>query len=111
MARHGFIRTKEEIKFLVLYATGFLTFPVDLETIIDLCTWCDEGFGYFELKEAFDEMLETGHMEESEPGKYAITDKGRETMELFEKNLPYTVREAAQQSALRVVQKIGRAHV
>ncbi|MBS6546355.1 MAG: DUF4364 family protein [Butyricicoccus pullicaecorum] len=108
MARHGFIRTKEEIKFLVLYATGFLTFPVDLETIIDLCTWCDEGFGYFELKEAFDEMLETGHMEESEPGKYAITDKGRETMELFEKNLPYTVREAAQQSALRVVQKLRR---
>lgn len=108
MARHGFIRTKEEIKFLVLYATGFLPFPVDWETIIDLCTWCDQGFDYFELKEAFDEMLASGHMIEPEPGKYAVTDKGRETMELFEKNLPYTVREAAQQSALRVVQKLRR---
>ena len=108
MGRHGFIRTKEEIKFLILYATGFLPFPVDLENIVDLCTWCDEGFGYFELKEAFDEMLSTGHMAEPEPGKYAVTEKGRDTMELFEKNLPYTVREAAQQSALRVVQKLRR---
>lgn len=108
MARHGFIRTKEEIKFLILYATGFLPFPVDLESIVDLCTWCDDGFGFFELKEAFDEMLQTGHMSEPEPGLYAVTDKGRDTMELFEKNLPYTVREAAQQSALRVVQKLRR---
>lgn len=108
MARHGFIRTKEEIKFLILYATGYLPFPVDLESIVDLCTWCDDGFGFFELKEAFDEMLATGHMTEPEPGLYAITDKGRETMVLFERNLPYTVRESAQQSALRVVQKLRR---
>lgn len=108
MARHGFIRTKEEIKFLILYATGFLPFPVDLESIVDLCTWCDDGFGFFELKEAFDEMLDTAHMTQPVPGSYAITDKGRETMVLFERNLPFTVREAAQKSALRVVQQLRR---
>ncbi len=108
MARHGFIRTKEEIKFLILYAAGYLPFPVDWDTYVDLCTWCDEGFGFFELKEAFDELLQTGHMAEPEPEHYAITEKGRETMELFERNLPYSVREAAQQSALRVVQELRR---
>lgn len=108
MTRHGFIRTKEEIKFLILYASGFLPFSVNLESLVDLCTWCDDGFGFFEFKEAFDEMLQTGHMTEPKPGLYAITDKGRETMELFERSLPYTVREAAQKSALRVVQQLRR---
>lgn len=108
MARHGFIRTKEEIKFLILYSAGLLPFPVDWDTVVDLCTWCDEGFGFFELKEAFDELLKTGHMAEPEAGRFAITDKGQETMELFERSLPYSVREAAQQSALRVVQQLRR---
>ena len=108
MARHGFIKTKEEIKFLILYATGFLPFAVDLETIVDLCTWCDDGFGYFELKEAFDELINTGHMNKLSDELFEITEKGKETMELFKNHLPYTVREAAEQSALRVVQKLRR---
>ena len=108
MARHGFIRTKEEIKFLILYAAGYLPFPVDWDALVDLCTWCDEGFGFFELKEAFDELLASGHMAEPTPGRYAVTEKGRETASLFERNLPYSVREAAEQSALRVVQQLRR---
>lgn len=108
MARHGFIRTKEEIKFLILYAMGRLPFPVDLQCVVDLCTWCDGGFGFFELKEAFDEMLATGHIAQPGHDQYEITEKGREAAELFERNLPYSVREAAQQSALRVVQKLRR---
>ncbi|MFQ9125784.1 MAG: DUF4364 family protein [Butyricicoccaceae bacterium] len=39
---------------------------------------------------------------------YAITDKGREATRIFEKQLPYPVREAAQRSALRVVRQIRR---
>lgn len=108
MARYGFIRTKEEIKFLVLYAMGFLTFPVSFESIVDICTWCDEGFGFFELKECFDEMVRTGHISVDGDTTYTITEKGRETMKLFEDHLPYTVRESAQRSALRVVQQLRR---
>ncbi len=108
MARHGFIKTKEEIKFLILYATGFLPFAVPLETIVDLCTWCDDGFGYFELKEAFDELINTGHINKLDDDLFKIAEKGRETMELFKNHLPYTVRESAEQSALRVVQQLRR---
>ena len=99
MVRYGFIHTKEDIKFLVLFAMDLLPFPVSFSTIVDLTTWCDEGFGYFELSEAFYEMEET---------LYAITEKGREATRIFEKQLPYPVREAAQRSALRVVRQIRR---
>lgn len=111
MVRYGFIHSKEDIKFLVLFAMDLLPFPVSFSTVVDLTTWCDEGFGYFELSEAFYEMLPTGHIaehkEDGEP-KYSITDKGREAIRVFEKQLPYPVREAAQRSALRVVRQIRR---
>lgn len=111
MVRYGFIRTKEDIKFLVLYSMGFLDFPVSFESVVDICTWCDDGFSYFELQEAFYEMVETGHIERA-PGEgeplYRITAMGRETAELFETSLPYTVRESAQASALRVVRALRR---
>lgn len=111
MVRYGFIHSKEDIKFLVLFAMDLLPFPVDFSTVVDLTTWCDEGFGYFELSEAFYEMVPTGHIEEhadeSSP-QYAITEKGRETVRVFEKQIPFPVREAAQRSAIRVVRQIRR---
>ena len=88
MVRYGFIHTKEDIKFLVLFAMDLLPFPVSFSTIVDLTTWCDEGFGYFELSEAFYEMVPTGHIEEiPDEGEtlYAITEKGREATRIFEK--------------------------
>ena len=47
MIRYVFIHTKEDIKFLVLFAMDLLPFPVTFETVVDLITWCDDGFGYF----------------------------------------------------------------
>lgn len=111
MVRYGFIHSKEDIKFLVLFAMDLLPFPVTFSTVVDLTTWCDEGFGYFELSEAFYEMLPTGHIEEHRDGGealYSITEKGREATRIFEKHLPAPVRQAAQRSALRVVRQIRR---
>ena len=72
MVRYGFIHTKEDIKFLVLFAMDLLPFPVSFSTIVDLTTWCDEGFGYFELSEAFYEMVPTGHIEEISDGRNPV---------------------------------------
>ena len=112
MVRYGFIHSKEDIKFLVLFAMDLLPFPVSFSTVVDLTTWCDEGFGYFELSEAFYEMLPPGHIaeqkEDGEP-KYSITDKGREAIRVFEKQLPYPVREAAQRSAAIHTSVVERA--
>ena len=108
MVRYGFITTKEEIKFLVLFAMDLLPFPVSFSTIVDLTTWCDEGFGYFELSEAFYEMVPTVEIPDEGETLSAIPEKGREATRIFEKQLPYPVREAAQRSALRVVRQIRR---
>lgn len=111
MVRYGFIREKDDIKFLVLFAMDLLPFPVDFATIVDLTTWCDDGFGYFELSEAFYELLPSDHIEESISGDiamYAITQKGHDAIRVIEKQLPFAVREAAQRSAIRVVRQIRR---
>lgn len=111
MIRYGFIRTKDEIKFLLLTCMTYLPFPVSYDAIVDICTWCDDGFGYFELTEAFSELRETGHVvcEKSAPNElFSITEKGRETARIFSNRLPYTVRESAELSALRVIRKIRR---
>lgn len=111
MARYGFIHSKEDIKFLILFAMDLLPFPVSFSTVVDLTTWCDEGFGYFELSEAFYEMLPTGHIEEHKShgnAQYTITEKGRDAIRIFEKQLPFPVRESAQRSVIRVVRQLRR---
>ncbi len=112
MIRYGLLRTKEEIKFLILTCMSYLTFPVPYEAVVDICTWCDDGFGYFELSEAFSELQDSKHIEKiTEAGQgdtFTITQKGLNTAAAFHKSLPYTVREAAEVSALRVIRKIRR---
>ena len=111
MARYGFIKTKDDVKFLILYAMGYLPEAADLETVLDVCTWCDDGFGWFEFKEAFDELVGTGHLTRAAgegEARYTVSDKGREALLAFANRLPYTVRESAQRSALRVVRKARR---
>lgn len=111
MARYGFIKTKEDVKFLILYALCYLPEAATFETLLDVCTWCDDGFGWFEFKEAFDELVATGHIAVADPcadTTYRISDKGQEALAAFHNRLPYTVREAAQRSALRVVRQAHR---
>lgn len=90
----------------------YLEIPVTFESIVDICTWCDDGFSYFDLQEAFQEMLKTGHIARTADEKgialYSITPSGRDAAQVFEKNLPAPVRESAQASALRVVRQLRR---
>ncbi len=109
MARHGFIREKDDVKFLILYVMTFLSEGVTFEDLADMVL-CDDAFGYFEYAEAANELVDSQHILKSEgsPALYTITEKGRKTSEAFEKRLPSVVREAAQRSAVRVVRRIRR---
>ena len=111
LPRYGFIREKSEIKYLILYAMTYLPIPVDETALIDICL-IDDAFGYLEFAEAFHELVDTGHVlrEERETGAvFAITDKGRNAAEVFELQIPFSVRERAQRSALRVVRELRRS--
>lgn len=111
MIRHGFIRSKDEIKFLILYSLSFVKFPINFDNILDVCTWCDDGFDYFEFNIAFNELVASHHIEEftDEAVKtYIITRKGIDTSIAFENKLPVSIKELANISALRVTRTIRR---
>ncbi|NCE65426.1 DUF4364 family protein [Pseudoflavonifractor sp. 524-17] len=90
MSRFGFIHSKMDIKFLILYIMARVASGIDFPTLTEL-TMCDEGVDYFEFAEAAAELVETGHLN-LEDGQYTITDKGRQNGEACESNLPYSVR-------------------
>ncbi len=111
MPRYQYIRTKEDIKFLVLYAMQLMPGAVTFEDVVDLVTMCDDGFTWFELREAFDELIEsallTAEQSEEEP-HYRVAPAGREVSDAFISRLPHSVRRLAQESALRVIRRIHR---
>lgn len=89
MAR-GFIQDKLQLKLMLLYILGHLIEPVDLATITDLAL-CDDGVDYFQMSQALNELVETGHIT-LEDDLYAITQKGRRDCETCESTVPYSVR-------------------
>lgn len=110
MKRIGFIREKEDIKFLILYCMTFLHEPITMSNLADM-SMCDSAFGYMEFANAARELVDSGHIkEESVNGSfyYSLTYKGRATSEVFEKELPSPVRDAARRSAARVIHAIKR---
>ena len=91
MARYGFIHDKLEIKFLVLYIMSRAAAPLDFSTLTDL-TLIDEGVDYFDFAEAVAELVESGHLELTEDGRYVITEKGKKNGMVCESSLPYSVK-------------------
>ena len=109
MANLGYIRDKLDVKFLVLYVLKQLDRPVFFEDLADM-TLIDDGFGFFEFSEAAGEMVASGHIAElpGDPPTYEITDKGRSSSDGYEDRTPYSVRQAAQQAVLRVLNRARR---
>lgn len=102
MPHHGFINDMLDVKLLILYITSRLLYPVDLQTLYELCVQ-DDKLSYFDVMQAVPQMVETGHLSETEEG-YVITDKGRETAEITKDSLAFPV----QQRAARAVERFNR---
>lgn len=65
MGRLGFIHEKLDIKILILYILRRLPGTVDPETLAELCQ-CDSGVGYFDYSDCLADLVDTGHITESE---------------------------------------------
>jgi hypothetical protein len=89
MAR-GFVRTRFEVKLLVLYILAQLSQPVDLATLTELVL-CDEGVDYFLFSDVLDDLTRTGHAQQQN-GLISITAKGRANGSICESELAYSVR-------------------
>jgi predicted transcriptional regulator len=101
-----FIHEKLDIKILILFILSRLPGALSGETLADLVL-CDEGISYFDYAECLSELIETGHVTQSD-GKYSITEKGIRNGAAIESSLPYTVRVKAERSVTAVATGMKR---
>ena len=107
MDSFGFIRDKLDIKILILFILRRLPGTVDPETLLELCQ-CDEAIGYFDYSDCLSELVDTGHVTETEEG-YTITEKGARNADAVESSLPYSVRSRALRLIGPVEDRLRRA--
>lgn len=92
------MRIKQEevlrAKIIILYILDYFNIPLTREQFAEFIAQ-EELLNYFDLLKFTDELLQVGHIEEtdSEGRTYIlITDSGRETVELFLNNISQTMR-------------------
>ena len=107
MQRLGFIHDMMDVKVLILFVTARINYPLDRQELYEVC-YQDDCLSYFDICTALPEMLESGHLELVEGEKYQITEKGRETAQLTEDSLVYTVKRRAENAVMRCNNKMRR---
>ena len=106
MSSYGFISSKLEIKFLILYIAARVVEPVPFETLQEM-SMCDGGVDYFGFSECLADLVRTEHLTLNK-GLYSITDKGRRNSAVCESSLPYTVRMEAEQKLVLCNEQLRR---
>lgn len=94
----GFIQSKMEIKFLLLYILSRAELPLNRDQLSD-AAMCGSGVSYFDLSEALDELVQSDHVL-LEQDRYRITEKGRKNGAVTEDEIPYSVRLRCEQRLL-----------
>ena len=107
MELRGYLHDIKTVKVLILYIMAQVEEPVSAQVIYELC-YQDESLSYFTVQEAIPQMIVSGHLEEPEPGLFAITEKGREAQPLTEETLPFTIRERATVAVKRRSRQLRR---
>ena len=104
----GFIHDMMDVKVLILYVTQRCNYPVSIQELYELC-YQDECLSYFDVCTAVPQMEESKHLEQTEDGKYRITEKGKEALALTEDSIAFTVRQRAENAVARFNRQIRRS--
>jgi len=108
MQRLGFIHDMLDVKVLILFVAARANYPMTVQEIYETC-YVDDCLSYFDVCTAIPEMVTSGHLRESEEGKYVITDKGREDGGLTADSIAFTVRQKAENLINRFNRQLKRS--
>ena len=108
MQRLGFIHDMIDVKVLILYVAARSNYPMSVQEIYELC-YVDDSLSYFDVCTAIPEMVQSGHLEEVEEGKYQITEKGREDGALTADSLAFTVKQKAENAVTKFNRQLKRS--
>ena len=108
MQRLGFIHDMLDVKVLILFVMGKVSYPVTIQQIYELC-YQDDCLSYFDVCTAVPEMVKSGHLKEEENDCFAITEKGRADGGLTEDSIAFTVKQRAENAVARCNRQIRRS--
>ena len=108
MQRLGFIHDMLDVKVLILFVMGKVSYPVTIQQIYELC-YQDDCLSYFDVCTAVPEMVKSGHLKEEENDCFAITEKGRADGGLTEDSIAFTVKQRAENAVARFNRQIRRS--
>lgn len=97
-----------DVKVLILYVAARSQYPMTAQEIYELC-YQDDCLSYFDVCTAIPEMVKSGHLRQTEEGKYEITDKGRQDGELTADSIAFTVKQRAENAVARFNRQIRRS--
>ena len=107
MERRGFIHDMLDVKILILYVMDRVMYPVDAQTIYELC-YQDDCLSYFDVVQAIPQMVASGHLLQQEDGSYAITEEGKQTLAVTADSIAFPVRQRAENAVERFNRQILR---
>ena len=108
MQRLGFIHDMMDVKVLILFVTARSSYPMTMQENYEVC-YQDDCLSYFDVCTAIPEMVKSGHLAESEPERYVITEKGRQDGELTADSIAYTVKQRAENAVARFNRQLRRS--
>lgn len=91
MDSNGMIREELDIKILILFVLSKLSFPIEIDSLSDLCRE-ETGVGYFDFTQCLDDLVENGNILRNEDNEYSISEKGLRNADAVFTSLPYSVR-------------------
>ena len=108
MQRLGFIHDMLDVKVLILFVAARANYPMTVQEIYETC-YVDDCLSYFDVCTAIPEMVSTGHLKESEEGRYIITERGREDGATTADSIAFTVRQKAENLINRFNRQLKRS--
>ena len=102
----GYVFSPLDLKILVLFILRRLPGEIETERLLQICQE-DGVVNYFDFTICLDELEKSGQVEQEE-GYCGITPRGRQTAEILDTSLPYSVRVHAEKAVEAEAAEISR---